>query len=79
MSHTIAQASSRHGAKFVGAYYLLTILMGAFVLFFHGRMALTADLLASIFYIAITVFFYELSKAVSRQSSERVRNDEPCD
>ncbi len=48
--------------KFVGVYYLLTILTGAFVLFFHGRLAFAADLTVSVFYIGITAFFYVLSR-----------------
>jgi hypothetical protein len=48
--------------KIVGAYYLLTILAGIFVLFFHGRSAVAADLITTVVYIAATILFYELSK-----------------
>ena len=60
MTQIITEAVTRHRAKVVGAYYLLTILVGAFVLLFHGRMALAADLLATVFYVAITILFYDL-------------------
>jgi len=43
-------------------YYLLTILTGAFVLFFHGQLAFAADLVVSVVYIGITALFYVLSK-----------------
>ncbi len=69
MTQTIADTARRHRAKFVGAYYMLTILMGAFVLFFHGRMALAADLFATIFYIAMTLLFYDLSKAANGRNA----------
>jgi hypothetical protein len=46
----------------VGAYYLLTIIVGAFVLFFHGRVALTADVIATVFYIAIMILFYDVCR-----------------
>jgi hypothetical protein len=65
----IAQASTKHKAKLIGAYYLLTILVGAFVLFFHGKLALTADLIATAFYIAITILFYDLSRPANRRTT----------
>jgi hypothetical protein len=58
----IAEAPTRHKDRIVGAYYLLTILAGVFVLYLHGRLALTADLIATIAYIAVTVLFHALSK-----------------
>ena len=57
----IPQASPRVDSKFIGAYYLLTILTGAFVLLFHGRLAFAVDLLVGAFYLATTAFFYGLS------------------
>jgi len=62
MMERIAGGLPRHRARFVFAYYLLTMLTGAFVLFFHGRLAFTADLIATVFYIAVTTLFYELSR-----------------
>jgi hypothetical protein len=59
----IPEASPRVGSRFIGAYYLLAILTGAFVLFFHGRMAFAVDLLVGAFYLAVTAFFYGLSAA----------------
>jgi VIT1/CCC1 family predicted Fe2+/Mn2+ transporter len=50
-------------ATFVGIYYLLTAAAGAFVLFFHGRQAFTADLVAAVLYVAATAFFYALSRS----------------
>ena len=51
----------RVGSSFVGAYYLLAILTGAFVLFFHGRLAFAVDLVVGAFYLAVTAFLYGLS------------------
>jgi hypothetical protein len=58
----IAEPSPRLRSQFVGGYYLLTIVLGAFVLLFHGRLAFAADLIASVLYIASTIFLHELSK-----------------
>ena len=71
----IAEAAPRHkGGGIVGAYYLLTILVGAFVLFFQGTLALAGDLLVTIVYIGLTILFYEFSK--KRLTSEnRGRSD----
>jgi len=66
----IADGLPRHRAKFVIAYYLLTILAGVFVLFFHGRLAFAADLIATVFYVAMTALFYDLSKPVNRRKGD---------
>ena len=65
----------------VSAYYLLTILAGALVIFFHGRLAFAADLITTIVYIALTILFYTLSKKrlatddreLNRSATEPVR------
>ena len=62
-----AEGSPHDHAAFVGFYYLLTILTGAFVLFFRGRLAFAADLIASAFYIAVTALFYEWSKPQTKR------------
>ena len=66
MMERIVMASPRLRARFVASYYLLTILTGAFLLFFHGRLAFAADLIASVCYLAVTALFYDLSKPVNR-------------
>lgn len=66
MTHITMEFATRHRSRFVALYYLLTILMGAFVLLFHGRAALTADVIATVFYLALTALFYDLSKHVNR-------------
>ena len=58
----IAESPLRHHDRIVGAYYLLTILAGVLVLFFRGRLAFAVDLIATIFYIAISVLFWASSK-----------------
>jgi divalent metal cation (Fe/Co/Zn/Cd) transporter len=63
----ITESSRRHQAAFVGFYYLLTILTGAFLLFFRGSLALAADLIASALYIAMTVLLYELFRPRDRK------------
>lgn len=60
------EASHRDHAAFVGFYYLLSIFLGAFVLLFRGQFAFTADLIASVFYLAATALFYEWSKQVRK-------------
>lgn len=66
MTHITMEVTTRYRGRLVALYYLLTILMGAFILFFHGRVALTADIIATVFYLAATVVFYDLSKQVNR-------------
>lgn len=65
----ISEASPELKAKFVLVYYLLTVLTGAFILFFHGRLAFEADLLVAIFYLIATAVLYQLSKPLSRDGS----------
>jgi hypothetical protein len=67
MMERIAEASPRLQAKLVGVYYLITILTGAFILFFHGRSAFTADIVAAVFYLAVTILLYELSRPANRR------------
>jgi hypothetical protein len=62
MMGRIAEGPPHHKAGILGGYYLLTILVGVLIFFFHGRLALAADLIATIVYIAVTIIFYELSE-----------------
>jgi hypothetical protein len=48
--------------RMVAVFYLLTFLMGGFFLFTGGRLGLVVDLTGTVFYIALTVLFYALSK-----------------
>ena len=57
----IAQPQLRVRQKFVGAYYLLTILTGAFILFFQGKLAVVADLVVGVCYLAVTALLYAWS------------------
>jgi len=61
ISKRVPEAAPRVGPRFIGAYYLLTIMTGAFVLLFHGRLALAADLVVAVCYLAITAFLYGMS------------------
>jgi hypothetical protein len=63
MTKRITTTSSRQISKFVGVYYLLTILTGSFVLFFHSGPAVVADLIAGVIYFALTVVLYTLSRS----------------
>ena len=58
----IAQAPPRLRNKFVGVYYLLTVLTGIFILWFHGKLAFVADFVVALFYLAVTALFYDLSR-----------------
>jgi hypothetical protein len=64
----ITEAPPRLRDKFIGAYYLLTVVTGVFVLFFHGRLAFAADLGAGAFYLIVTAFFYRMSAAANRSN-----------
>lgn len=71
----IAESPPRHNDRLVGAYYLLTILAGVSVIFFHGRLAFAADLIATVVYIGITKLFYALSKkSLARDDRDLTRS-----
>jgi hypothetical protein len=65
----MTEASPRIRSGFIAVYYLLTILTGAFVLWFHGRLAVLVDLGVGTFYLVVTVFLYAQSASANR--SER--------
>ena len=60
----ITQHATISTTRLVAVYYVLTIAFGAFVLLFHGRLALAVDLIAVVCYLAMTAAFYEFSKRV---------------
>jgi len=68
-------STPRVASKFIGLYYILTILTGVFVLFFHGRFAFAADLLAGIFYLVVTAFLYGFSASTNSRSDQRIRGE----
>ena len=75
MMGRIAEAPSRHkGGGIVGGYYLMTILAGVLVLFFQGTLALAADLIVTVIFIAVTIVFYASSKKrLTRNNPDRTR------
>ena len=70
MIERIAQAPPRLRNKFVGVYYLLTILTGVFILSFHGKSAFVADLIVALFYLAVTALFHDLSRNLPVTSND---------
>jgi hypothetical protein len=70
----IAQNSASPASRLVSVYYVVTIALGAFVLFFHGRLAFAADLIAVVFYLAMTAAFYDFSKRVANGHRPARRN-----
>lgn len=66
----LTEKTSR-ASSFIAAYYLLTILTGAFVLSFHGRLAFAADVFVGLFYLVVTAFLYGMSAARDKSSSAR--------
>src|SRR5260370_42263156 len=65
----IAEASPRLRARIAGGFYLLTILIGVVVLNVHGRLRVSADLIATSCYIAVPVLFYGLLKPADQNLS----------
>jgi len=66
LTKQISDGKPRVGSRIIGAYYLLTVLTGAFVMVFHGRLAFAADLLIGTFYLVVTAFLYGISASANR-------------
>lgn len=66
LSKQISEPKTRISSSIIGAYYLLTILTGAFVLVFHGRLAFAVDLVVGIVYLVVTAFLYGLSTSANK-------------
>jgi len=62
ITRRIAEASPRFKARIAVAFYLLTILTGVVVLFVGGKLGLVADVIATVFYIAVTALFHVLTR-----------------
>jgi hypothetical protein len=58
----IAESSPHFKTRITGTFYFVTIVTGGLVIFAHGHLGLVFDLIASIFYIAVTALFYGLSR-----------------
>jgi Domain of unknown function (DUF4386) len=68
----VAEASPRRKARIAGAFYLLTILTGAFAAFVSGKLIVyseAANVVASACYAAVTFLFYGLFKPVDASVS----------
>ena len=70
----LAEKPPRSSSRFVVAYYLLTILTGAFVLSFHGKLAFAVDLFVGIFYLVVTAFLYGVSASRDQTTTRHIRN-----
>lgn len=68
LTKQISESKPRVNSKFVGAYYLLTISIGVFVLFFRGGWAFAVDVLVGVLYLAITAFLYGASASARKRS-----------
>lgn len=62
ITRRIAEASPRFKARIAVVFYLLTILTGVAVFFLGGKLGFVVDVIAAVFYIAITALFYVLTK-----------------
>lgn len=56
------EASPRFQVQLAYVYYLLTIGMGIVILFVGGRLSFLVDVIASVFFLALTALFYALTK-----------------
>jgi len=65
----ITERSPRLISRIAGAVYVMVFVTGLFSLFVRGRAGLVSGLLAGLFYIAVTVLFYYIFKAVNRNLS----------
>jgi small basic protein len=62
ITRRIAQVSPRFQARIAVVFYLFTILTGALVFFFGSKLGFVADAIATVFYVAVTLLFYALTK-----------------
>lgn len=65
----IAPASPRFKARIAGAFYLLTIVLGVFALFFAGPLTAigqAADNMGAASYVVVAVLFYFMFRPVNR-------------
>jgi len=62
MVERIAKASPRRKARIAGAFYLLTVRTGGFVLLVRGRLGFADILIATACYIVVTLLFCYISK-----------------
>jgi len=62
----ISDASLRFKTKAAGACWLMTIVTGACAAFLRGRAGTAANLVATAFYAAATVYVYQLLKPVNK-------------
>ena len=58
----ITGASPRFQSRAAYVYYLLVIVTGVVVLFAGSRLNFLVDMIATAFYVAVTVLFYTLTK-----------------
>ncbi len=65
-SKQLSEPKPRIDSRIIGAYYLLTVLTGAFLLLFQGRLAFAVDLLLGIFYLVVTAFLYGVSASANK-------------
>ena len=65
----IPESSPHVHTRFVAAYYLLTIMTGAFLLFFDGKLAFAADLAVAVFYLMVTAFLYGWSESANKRKN----------
>lgn len=66
LTKQISESRPRVGSRVIAAYYLFTILTGAFVLLFHSRLAFAVDLMVGTFYLVATAFLYGLSASANK-------------
>ena len=69
MTAELLNRSPRTQARIAGVFYLLTILTGASALLGAGRLLSTLLVGSTLCYIAVTVLFYNLFRAVNRNIS----------
>jgi hypothetical protein len=62
MARRIVEVRPRLKANIAVVFYLLTILTGLLVFVVGGRLGFVVDVVATVFYTAVTALFYVLTK-----------------
>jgi len=69
------ETSPRSRTKVVIAYYVMSVVTGVFLFFFHDRLGSTAEVASAVLYLATTAWLYSVSrteKVTDKNKKDRI-------